>query len=120
MNSTCDAELLPPYIFEGKRNYKNLLRHCPIFPSAAIVDIQKFPEKIFFNEKLKVLRDDYAYWLDVVKTCGIAYGNQKELARYRLLKNSTITAARNFLQRKNIANGLKLIPKIQLSLSVRR
>lgn len=45
--------------------------------------------KIFLREELKSLRDDYAYWLDVVKTEGVAYGNPKLLARYRVLKTST-------------------------------
>ena len=50
MNSKCDAELLTPYIFEGKRTYKQLLRHCPIFPSAAIVDTSKLQNKVMFND----------------------------------------------------------------------
>ena len=41
------------------------------------------------REELKSLRDDYAYWLDVVKLEGKAYGNQKILASYRVFANST-------------------------------
>ena len=41
------------------------------------------------KEELKSLRDDYAYWLDIVKLEDKAYGNQKLLARYRVLANST-------------------------------
>ena len=40
-------------------------------------------------KELKSLRDDYAYWLDVVKLQGRAYGNPEVLAKYRILANST-------------------------------
>ena len=74
MNSKCDAELLSPYVFTGKRTYNQLLRHCPIFPSAAIVDTSKLSKKVMFNEALKALRDDYAYWLEIMKNGLSAYG----------------------------------------------
>ncbi|MBR0487598.1 MAG: glycosyltransferase family 2 protein [Treponema sp.] len=88
MNSKCDAELLNPYIFEGKRTYKQLLRHCPIFPSAAIVDTSKLTEKVFFNEKLKALRDDYAYWLEIMKNGLCALGYKDVLVDYRMREDS--------------------------------
>ena len=88
MNSKCDAELLAPYIFEGKRTYKQLLRHCPIFPSAAIVDTAKLPEKILFNEALKALRDDYAYWLEIMKNGLTALGYGDVLVDYRMREDS--------------------------------
>lgn len=45
--------------------------------------------KVFLREELKSLRDDYAYWIDCVARTGIAYGNQKVLAKYRVLDSST-------------------------------
>lgn len=45
--------------------------------------------KIYLREELKSIRDDYAYWLDVVKLQGNAYGNPEILAKYRILANST-------------------------------
>ena len=45
--------------------------------------------KVYLREELKSLRDDYAYWIDCVKKTGVAYGNQKVLARYRVLGAST-------------------------------
>lgn len=45
--------------------------------------------KIYLREELKSIRDDYAYWLDIVKLEQVAYGNQKILASYRVLDNST-------------------------------
>ena len=93
MNSKCDAELLAPYIFEGKRTYKQLLRHCPIFPSAAIVDTAKLPEKILFNEALKALRDDYAFWLEIMKNGLTALGYGDVLVDYRM-RDDSMTASK--------------------------
>jgi len=45
--------------------------------------------KIYLKEELKSIRDDYAFWLDIVTLSGAAYGNQEVLARYRVLNNST-------------------------------
>ncbi|MGP1586947.1 MAG: glycosyltransferase family 2 protein [Treponemataceae bacterium] len=88
MNSQCNMEILPPYIFEGKLTYKKILRHCPIFPSVAIVDTKKLPEQIRFNEKLKALRDDYAYWLDIMKFGLNAMGYKDVLGDYRMRDDS--------------------------------
>lgn len=45
--------------------------------------------KIYLREELKSIRDDYAYWFDVVALEDKAYGNPKILADYRVLDNST-------------------------------
>lgn len=94
MNSDCSKEILRPYVFEGKRTYKQLLRHCPIFPSVAIVDTSKENTKsIRFNEALKALRDDYAYWLDIMKQGFNARGYTDILADYRM-RDDSMTASK--------------------------
>lgn len=45
--------------------------------------------KVYLHENLKSLRDDYAYWYDIVKMVGTAYGNKEILAKYRVLNGST-------------------------------
>lgn len=45
--------------------------------------------KIYLREELKSVRDDYAYWMDIVRLTGRAYGNQEVLAKYRILDTST-------------------------------
>ena len=80
-------ELLSPYIVPEKVNYKSLLKSCPIFPSTAIYDTTKTP-KIFFNEKLGSMRDDYVYWLQMFKNIKEAFGNQEILVDYRMRKSS--------------------------------
>lgn len=44
--------------------------------------------KIYLKEELNSLLDDYAFWVDVINLEGVAYGNPKILAEYRVRKNS--------------------------------
>ncbi|OLU38468.1 glycosyltransferase family 2 protein [Ileibacterium valens] len=45
--------------------------------------------KIFLDESLNSIRDDYYYWFTIVSLDNVAYGNKEILADYRVLKNST-------------------------------
>ena len=45
--------------------------------------------KIMLHEELHSIRDDDAYWYDIVCLEGRAYGNPEVLARYRVLSGST-------------------------------
>lgn len=80
-------EILKPFIVPAIVTYKSLLKTCPIFPSTAIYDTKKIP-KIYFNEALGSLRDDYVYWLQMLKTIDKGYGNQEILVDYRMRKSS--------------------------------
>ncbi len=53
-----------------------------------LYDSKKFG-KVFLREKLGSLRDDYAYWLDIVKLTGEAWGTTRPLASYRVMASST-------------------------------
>lgn len=80
-------ELLRPFIVPAKVNYRSLLKTCPIFPSTAIYDTTKTP-KVYFNEKLGSMRDDYVYWLTMFKDIDYGYGNHEVLVDYRMRKSS--------------------------------
>lgn len=80
-------EILSPYIVPDTVSYKSLLKTCPIFPSTAIYDSSKV-EKSFFNEDLGSMRDDYVYWLDMIKKIEVGYGNKEVLVDYRMRKSS--------------------------------
>ena len=80
-------ELLRPFIVPAQVSYKSLLKTCPIFPSTAIYDTTKTP-KIFFNENLGSMRDDYVYWLTMFKDIESGYGNPEILVDYRMRKSS--------------------------------
>lgn len=87
IDETAREEVLPPFAVPPKADYRSLLKTCPIFLSTAIYDTSKI-EKIYFNEALGSLRDDYVYWLSMLREGGCAYGNPEVLADYRLRKNS--------------------------------
>lgn len=80
-------EILKPFIVPEKVNYKSLLKTCPIFPSTAIYDLNKC-KKYFFNEAMGSLRDDYVYWLAMLKDIDFAFGNPAILVDYRMRKSS--------------------------------
>ncbi len=56
--------------------------------------------KIYLHEELKSLRDDYAYWYDIVALEGKAYGNPEVLAKYRVLKSSTTGNKKNLIKKQ--------------------
>lgn len=80
-------EALRPFIVSDKVTYNSMLKTCEIFPSTAIYDLSK-TEKVFFNEDMGSLRDDYVYWLHMLKDIKVAYGNKETLVDYRMRKAS--------------------------------
>lgn len=80
-------DILKPYIVPEKVTYTSLLKTCPIFPSTAIYDTYLTP-KIFFNEDLGSMRDDYVYWLAMLKSVQFGLGNKEILVDYRMRKTS--------------------------------
>ncbi len=80
-------EILRPYIVPDRVSYRSLLKTCPIFPSTAIYDLNKC-KKYFFNEQMGSLRDDYVYWLEMLKDIKYGYGNKEILVDYRMRKAS--------------------------------
>ena len=83
-------EVLRPFIVPDRVTYKSMLKTCDIFPSTAIYDTSK-TEKILFNEQMGSLRDDYVYWLHMLKDIKEGHGNKDVLVSYRMRKTS-ITA----------------------------
>ena len=80
-------EILSPFIVPFKVNYKYLLKTDPIFPSTSIYDAEKCGV-YYYNEAMGSLRDDYVYWLEMLKKIDYAYGNPKILVDYRMRKSS--------------------------------
>ena len=81
-------EILAPTYCAEETTYKDMVVYNRIGCLSGLYDSQKYG-KIYLKEELKSLRDDYAYWLDIVKLEGKAYGNQRILASYRVFANST-------------------------------
>lgn len=68
--------------------YKQMRRRNYIACLTGLYDTSQYG-KIYLREELRSIRDDYAYWLDIVRLAGVAYGNPEILARYRVLRSST-------------------------------
>ena len=93
MDSACLRCVLPDYACSGKKDFKTLLYHCPIFPSAAIVDRDRLKSPVFFREELKALRDDYVYWLDIMRQGLFCMGYEDILVDYRM-RDDSMTASK--------------------------
>ena len=81
-------EILRPFKAKEVVTYKQMQMTNHIACLTGLYDTSKYG-KIYLREELKSLRDDYAYWLDIVKLTGKSYGNQKILASYRVMTSST-------------------------------
>lgn len=81
-------EILKPFIVPEKVNYKSLLKSCSISCLTAMFDREK-TGNVFFNEAMGSLRDDFVFWLSILKQGGYAYGNKNVLASYRVFASST-------------------------------
>jgi glycosyltransferase involved in cell wall biosynthesis len=78
-------QILKPFIVPSQVDYNSLLKTCSISCLTAMYDTVPYG-KIYLREDLKSLRDDYAFWLEIIKKVGVAYGNSKILANYRIFK----------------------------------
>lgn len=84
-------ECLKPYIVPEKVSYKDLLKNCYISCLTGVYDASVYG-KVYLHEDMRSLRDDYVYWLEIIKKVQVAYGNKDVLANYRILASS---ASRN-------------------------
>lgn len=83
-----NVEILKPFIVPPKVDYKGLLKTCSISCLTALYDRNIIGE-VYFNEMLKSLRDDFVFWLSILKRIDYAYGNPTVLAAYRVFSTST-------------------------------
>lgn len=88
MDSKLEKDIHEPFSFFGTVTYKSILHYDPIFPSVAIVDREILKEPVYFREELRALRDDYVYWIDILRQGHIANGYPEILAKARLSLSS--------------------------------
>lgn len=80
-------EILEPFIAPFKASYSDLLKSCSISCLTGIYDTEPYG-KVYLKEEFKSLRDDYIYWLEIIKKVKYVYGNPEIIASYRILNNS--------------------------------
>jgi teichuronic acid biosynthesis glycosyltransferase TuaG len=100
-------ECLAPFIVPTKIDYKDLLKTCYISCLTGLYDTSVHG-KVYLREDMKSLRDDYVYWLEIMKKVRVAYGNQEVLANYRILNTS---ASRN--KKSVIIPHFKVLYKVE-------
>jgi teichuronic acid biosynthesis glycosyltransferase TuaG len=84
-------DILPPFIVPSRVDYRNILRSLPIFPSTAVINVRE-TGKHYFDENMGSVRDDYVFWLRLLKEhVNYAYGNKEVLVSYRI-RNDSVTA----------------------------
>ena len=82
-----NEEVLQPFIPPERVTYKDMLRTCSITCLTGLYDTVPYG-KIYLHEEFRSLRDDYIYWLEILRKCGVAYGNQGVVGSYRMLNTS--------------------------------
>ncbi len=100
-------ECLRPFIVPERVTYRDLLKTCSISFLTVLYDASRLG-KLFFNEELNSLRDDYLFLLAILKKTGVAHGNRRVVASYRILWNSV---SRN--KKKMIAPQFKIYYKYE-------
>jgi glycosyltransferase involved in cell wall biosynthesis len=80
-------ECLQPFIPPKRITYTDLLKTCSITCLTGLYDTSKYG-KVYLHEEFRSLRDDYIYWLEIIKQTGEAWGNQNIIGSYRILGNS--------------------------------
>lgn len=80
-------EILRPEVCKRHITKKDMGRANYIPCLTGLYDCSKYG-KIFLHEDMKSLKDDYAYWYDVVALENSAFGNTKALAKYRVTAGS--------------------------------
>ncbi len=81
-------EFYKPGIPPVEITYQKLLRFNHIGCSTAIYDTNFFGKKYFPEERLALFREDYVFWLHLLKMVKSIYGTQELLVRYRVRKKS--------------------------------
>ena len=81
-------EILRPYMAKPMVTFRQMQKVNHIACLTGLYDTSQFG-KIYLREELKSIRDDYAYWLDIIKLAKVAYGNPQVLASYRVMVSST-------------------------------
>lgn len=96
-----------PFPRPKRINYNGLLKVCPICPSATVYDVGKC-DKYFFDESLGSMRDDYAYWLAMLKNISWAYYNEDVVILYRV-RQGAVTANKS----KTISSQWKVLREVE-------
>lgn len=89
--------VLSPVIAKDKVTLRNMQIRNYIGCLTGLFDQGRFG-KVYLQENLKSILDDYAFWIDVITKTRVAFGNQQILAKYRVSANSTTGNKRQLIK----------------------
>lgn len=92
-------EVHAPVVPKGLITTKDMLVRNHIGCLTGLYDTSRYG-KVYLDESLKSIRDDYAFWLAIVQKENAAYGNPQCLARYRVLGDSTTGNKRKLIAKQ--------------------
>ncbi|PWT44690.1 teichuronic acid biosynthesis glycosyl transferase [Limosilactobacillus reuteri] len=101
-------EILKPVIAKKVITSKDMQAVDYVGTLTGVYDQSKYG-KVYLKEELNSLLDDYAFFIDVINLEGVAYGNPKILAKYRLRKGSMTNNKKKLIKKhylfyKNVLN----------------
>ncbi len=82
-----NEEILAPFYPPEVITYHDLLKTCSITCLTGLYDTKEHG-KVYLHEEFRSLRDDYIFWLEIIKKTGTCYGNQNIVGSYRILGSS--------------------------------
>jgi glycosyltransferase involved in cell wall biosynthesis len=89
-------ELLRPFVPPVKVTYKDILRTCSITCLTGLYDTVPYG-KFYLREDFKSLRDDYVYWLEILRHSQVAYGNPHVVGSYRMRRDRITSSKRKMI-----------------------
>ena len=89
-------EILKPFFPPARITYRDLLSTCSITCLTALYDTVPYG-KFYLNENFRSLRDDYVYWLEIMRHCHEAYGNPAIVGSYRMSSNGVTSSKRKVI-----------------------
>lgn len=90
IDESTKEKISKPFPRPRQINYNGLLKTCPICPSATVYDVERCG-KYYFNEQLGSMRDDWVYWLEMLKKTPYASYNSQVVILYRV-RQDAVTA----------------------------
>lgn len=91
-------EVLRPFLVPDKVNYRDILKSNPISCLTTLYDRTLVGDH-YFREDLGSIRDDYAFWLEILREkVDYVYGNPEILASYRLVSTSITRNKRRLIK----------------------
>lgn len=91
------SEIMRPQMVKSQYSVKEMQQTNRVGCLTGLYDTKQYG-KMFLNESMKSMRDDYAYWLDIVTKVGKLYGNEEIIASYRVFMQSATGKKRKLIK----------------------